>query len=93
MPNQIASTTPRQPRVFTDVDLFLSQDEPQTSGLVKDFREMRAEMYKMGLFKSNKMYYAWKCLSQLFILVRVPPPPTCDLAPGGEANTLSTKFT
>lgn len=33
--------------------------------MLKDFRKMRAQMIRAGLFKSSKTFYAWKVLSLL----------------------------
>ena len=35
--------------------------------LLQDFRRLRAEMQAAKLFQSNKLYYAWKCSSNLAI--------------------------
>ena len=35
--------------------------------LLQDFRRLRADMQTAHLFQSNKLYYAWKCSSNLAI--------------------------
>ena len=35
--------------------------------LLQDFRRLRADMQSARLFESSKLYYAWKCSSNLAI--------------------------
>eukprot|EP00741_Cyanophora_paradoxa_P005586 tig00000912_g5415.t1 len=35
----------------------------QTSAMIEDFRQMRKEMQRQGMFESNKLYYLWKLVS------------------------------
>lgn len=46
----------------------LREEEKQETEFVKDARKLRALFKEQGLFKSNKLYYAFKCLSNISIL-------------------------
>lgn len=43
--------------------MLLQYTEPDS--MLKDFRKMRAQMIRAGLFKSSKSFYAWKVISLL----------------------------
>lgn len=49
-------------------DLDAEEVDSRVPGIVQDFRKLRTEFIKMGLFRSNKVYYAWKLLCNLAIL-------------------------
>ena len=42
--------------------------------LLKDFRALRAQFKREGLFKSNKLFYAWKVLSTFALCVAAAAP-------------------
>eukprot|EP01024_Parvocaulis_polyphysoides_P030017 TRINITY_DN2725_c2_g1_i3.p1 TRINITY_DN2725_c2_g1~~TRINITY_DN2725_c2_g1_i3.p1 ORF type:complete len:478 (-),score=32.48 TRINITY_DN2725_c2_g1_i3:176-1588(-) len=44
------------------------EDRREVSQIERDYRRLRVDMIKEGLFVSNKLYYLWKVFSNLMIL-------------------------
>lgn len=54
--------------VMINLLLYLLQREGPTPELLKDYRELRALFLREQLFKSSKLYYVFKTLSNVAIL-------------------------
>ena len=46
-----------------------SKSDPLQLAFEKGYRDLRVALVKMGAFKSNPAFYAWKCLSNLMMLL------------------------
>jgi hypothetical protein len=45
------------------------QPEAKETALIQDFRKLRAELVKDGLFKTNYVYYVWKLISTTMLAI------------------------